>query len=121
MKVYKRVDERTQPGKVLSAGIAGKHETEYLPGEWKYLNNIFVFDTQQNADHCGFGSHTWECETPETRPAPKRILYSWSVTDARFEEFWNDPEAYVGNTEYTPTGTLLCDSIFLIRRVGGTR
>jgi hypothetical protein len=118
MIVYKRVDERTQPGKILSAGIEGKHETEYVPGEWKHLSNIFVFDTQENADYCGFGNHTWECETPETHPAPSYILLSWDITDELFEAFWADPQGYTrDNIEITPAGTLLCNELLLIKRV----
>lgn len=117
MKVYKRVDERLHPGHILSAGVEGTHEQEYTPGEWKYLKNMFVFDTLDAAEGCGFGTHTWECETPETHPAPKRILSSWYVSTA-FNWFWSDPEGYAGEyMQDTPIGTLLCDSLLLIERV----
>src|SRR5437879_1462417 len=99
MKVYKRVDEDTHPGKILSAGIwAVEHETEYVPGVWKLLKNMFVFGTVEDAEVCGFGSHTWICETPETHPAPQHILRSWYVS-TDFNRFWSNPGDYAG--EYT--------------------
>lgn len=117
MKVYKRVDERTQPGRILSAGIEGKHETEYVPGEWKHLRNIFVFETLEDAQASGIGSRTWVSETPETHPAPEYILSSWYIDEADFERFWSDPENYTGHKVFTPVGTVLCDELLLIHRV----
>lgn len=49
MRVYKRVDETTQPGKILSAGVEGVYEQEYVPGEWKHQPHMFVFGTLEDA------------------------------------------------------------------------
>lgn len=121
-KVWKVFDKYA--GKLTSIGTIYPHELIYDPEHPTRHPNIFVFESEEAARAWITSprkASLWECETTQTKTAPRLILKAHHVNQY-FEEYWEAvqqgdpfPAWMAAVLKEPPQGTLLVDDLKLIQ------
>lgn len=116
MLYYKLVQNRNNE---IWSFTYNQHNIQYKVGEWvrPTLANskLFVFGSLEAAKRysCMPGFSIYSCEVEN--PTKAELMADW-VFDNLFESFWNSPK--YSNPQRVPNGTVYCDAVKLIEKVG---
>lgn len=84
------------------------------------IGKIFAFDTLDNVVEFPYGDQIWECRAKNAEPFKGRVLANRTIVVACYVGYWKSYHHPVTIDTWlvnAPDGTVLCDSLTLIKRV----